>query len=42
MVLGWDQMYSLETNTSLDVIVAGNISVGGINQGEHLEESHLG
>ena len=41
MVLGWDQMYSLDTNTSLDVIVAGNISVGGVNQGEILPSAHL-
>ena len=41
MVLGWDHMQTLSTGTPIDVIIAGNISIGGMNQGVMLPSSHL-
>ena len=41
MVLGWDHMQTVSTGTRIDVIVAGNVSLGGMNQGVLLPSSHL-
>jgi hypothetical protein len=41
MVLGWDHMQTISTGTMIDVIVAGNVSLGGMNQGVLLPSSHL-
>ena len=41
MVLGWDHMQTIDTGTPIDVIVAGNVSVGGMNQGMILPSTHL-
>lgn len=41
MVVGWDHMQSMNTGTALDFIIAGNISMGGMNQGRVLPSAHL-
>jgi len=41
MILGWDQMHSIKTGTVVDAIIAGNISIGGINQGTLFPSAHF-
>lgn len=41
MILGWDHMQTISTGSKIDVIVAGNVSLGGMNQGVMLPSSHL-
>ncbi|MGC6510556.1 MAG: hypothetical protein ACON4U_19215 [Myxococcota bacterium] len=41
MILGWDHMAYIDTGANIDVVVAGNISLGGMNQSEVLPSGHL-
>jgi hypothetical protein len=41
MILGWDHMQTISTGSRIDVIVAGNVSLGGMNQGVMLPSTHL-
>ena len=41
MILGWDHMAFIDSGANIDVVVAGNLSLGGMNQSEVLPSGHL-
>ena len=41
MILGWDHMAFIDSDSNIDVVVAGNLSLGGMNQSEVLPSGHL-
>ena len=41
MILGWDHMAFIDSGSNIDVVVAGNLSLGGMNQSEVLPSGHL-